>query len=71
MRLILTVALITSMGAFAQNSIDTTQTKDKPVEKILKEAKKERKKKIEMCHDCGKPEVDCDCKGEEHKKEEE
>ena len=68
MKLLLTLALLTSVGAFAQTSSETTETKAQPVENMVKEAKKDRKKKVEMCHDCGKPEVQCDCKGEEHKK---
>jgi hypothetical protein len=40
------------------------------VESLVKEAKSSRKKKVEMCHDCGKPESQCTCEGEEHKKDE-
>ena len=25
--------------------------------------KKKRRKKVEMCHECGKPETECDCEG--------
>ncbi len=37
----------------------------------LKEAPKEetqnrRRKKVMMCHECGKPETECDCEGEGH-----
>ncbi len=28
--------------------------------------KKTRRKKIQMCHECGKPETECECEGEEH-----
>lgn len=34
-------------------------------------SKKSRKKKVEMCSECGKPEAECECEGEEHKKTEE
>lgn len=68
MKLLLTLALLTSVGAFAKTSTEPVETKAQPVENMVKEAKKERKKKVEMCHDCGKPEAQCDCKGEEHKK---
>lgn len=27
---------------------------------------KSRRKKIQMCHECGKPEPECECEGEEH-----
>jgi len=48
---------------------EQTTEKGKNVESVLKDSKKDRKKKVEMCHDCGKPEVNCDCEGEEHKKD--
>ncbi len=28
--------------------------------------KKKRRKKVQMCHECGKPETQCECEGEEH-----
>ena len=31
--------------------------------------KKSRRKKVEMCVDCGKPETECDCPGYEHNPE--
>ncbi len=68
MKFLLTFALLTSVSVFAQTPTDSTETKTQPVENMVKEAKKDRKKKVEMCHDCGKPEAQCDCKGEEHKK---
>ncbi|MGE3611431.1 MAG: hypothetical protein AB7I27_17695 [Bacteriovoracaceae bacterium] len=49
---------------------EQTNEQGKNVQSVLKDAKKDRKKKVEMCHDCGKPEVNCDCEGEEHKKDE-
>ena len=49
---------------------EQTNQQGKNVQSVLKDAKKDRKKKVEMCHDCGKPEVNCDCEGEEHKKDE-
>lgn len=68
MKLLLTFALFISMGSYAQTSSQSPEVKAQPLENMVKEAKKERKKKVEMCHDCGKPEAQCDCKGEEHKK---
>lgn len=43
--------------------------KHSPVEGMVKEAKSSRRKKVEMCHDCGKPEVNCDCPEELKAKE--
>lgn len=28
--------------------------------------KKSRRKKVQMCHECGKPEPECECEGEGH-----
>ena len=74
MRLVLTMLIMMSTSVFAEESKDSTQTpktKDESsVESIVKGTKKERKKKVQMCHDCGKPEVECTCEGEEHKKDE-
>lgn len=28
--------------------------------------KRSRRKKVQMCHECGKPETQCECEGEEH-----
>ena len=47
------------------------ETKPQTVQGIVKEAKSSRRKKVEMCHDCGKPEVNCDCPEELKKKEQE
>lgn len=68
MKVFLAILFITTLSAYAQTKVQSTEVQSKPVESVLKEAKKERKKKVEMCHDCGKPEAQCDCKGEEHKK---
>lgn len=45
--------------------------KHNSVEGMIKESKSSRRKKVEMCHDCGKPEVNCDCPEELKKKEKE
>ena len=50
-----------------------TSFSDSGVKQIL-ETKKEhktskkrtRRKKIQICHECGKPETKCECEGEEH-----
>lgn len=68
MKFLALVLLMTSFSTFAQ--AETPKTKG--VESIVKEAKRDRSKKVEMCHDCGKPESECDCpeevKAEEQKK---
>lgn len=57
------IVVLTLTSAYA-NEVKTTQKVEKGnVQNVLKEARKERKKKVEMCHDCGKPEVNCDCEG--------
>jgi hypothetical protein len=45
-----------------------SQGKSEPVQKAKdeKETQKRRRKKVMMCHDCGKPETECDCEGEGH-----
>ena len=59
----LLVILLISTSAFAQQTSTKEEVKTESVEKIVKEGKKDRKKKAEMCHDCGKPETECTCKG--------
>lgn len=67
MKFIILLTLITSSFAFA-DEVKTSQSESKStVQEIVKESKSSRKKKAEMCHDCGKPEAQCDCKGEEHR----
>ncbi len=70
MKLFLTGVLLFSLNGFAQS--ETSKPKaEGSVETIVKKAKKDRRKKVEMCHDCGKPEVNCDCPEEVRKKEQE
>lgn len=71
MKIILILSLL-SFSVFAEKAkvTSTSKTNEKSVELMVKEGKKDRKKKIEMCHDCGKPESVCDCEGNEHKKDE-
>jgi hypothetical protein len=67
MKLLLLGLLIVSTFAIAHNESKAKNTED-GVEALVKKSKNTRKKKVEMCHECGKPEVNCDCKGEEHRK---
>jgi|APGre2960657468_1045069.scaffolds.fasta_scaffold96761_1 hypothetical protein len=69
MKMFTLVLLLVSMNGYAQES-SKTKSPESNVEKIVKKSKHDRKKKVEMCHECGKPEEQCDCKGEEHKKDE-
>ncbi len=69
MKILLTALVLSSLSAFAHEESAKPKAEES-VETIVKKSKKERKKKVEMCHECGKPEVQCDCEGEEHKKSE-
>jgi hypothetical protein len=73
MKIIFVALMLISASAWSEESKVTSSApkEEKSVESIVKVEKKERRKKIEMCHDCGKPESDCECKGEEHEKKEE
>ncbi|RYZ91668.1 MAG: hypothetical protein EOP06_06425 [Proteobacteria bacterium] len=48
---------------------DTKTGADSAVSALTGKEKKTRKKKVEMCAECGKPESECDCetKGTKHK----
>lgn len=67
MKFVMMMALIISTPIFA-NEKDSTRNESKTVQEIVKEGKSSRKKKVEICHDCGKPESKCDCEGDEHRK---
>ncbi|MBD66238.1 MAG: hypothetical protein CME62_13590 [Halobacteriovoraceae bacterium] len=49
--------------ASAQESNTKTM---KPTEAKENQTKPRRRKKVMMCHECGKPEVECECEGEGH-----
>ncbi len=71
MKILIVFITLSLANVYAEESKPVQGTEDsKNVQSVLKEAKKDRKKKVEMCHECGKPEVNCDCDGEEHKKSE-
>jgi hypothetical protein len=70
MKVLILITLLVSGGAFADEVQTSKKETKSTVQEIVKEGKSSRKKKVEMCHDCGKPEAECDCKGEEHKKAE-
>ena len=66
--LILGLTLVIGV-VYADEHKDEKNHKHDGVEGLVKEAKSTRRKKVEMCHDCGKPEVNCDCPEELKKKE--
>ena len=61
--------LLTMSLSFTMLSVSAHEHQE--VNQILKGAKEDkpmtkksrRRKKVEMCHECGKPEVQCDCEG--------
>lgn len=66
----LTVGLmVISFNAFSEDDHKGHSHKSETVQEKLQESKSSRRKKVEMCHDCGKPEVQCDCPEEVRKKE--
>lgn len=71
-KLVLSFALMGPMvpaySAFAEGEKATTQNVD-AVKEINSGAKKSnRKKKVEMCNECGKPESECECETKEGEK---
>ena len=70
MKVFILAAFIISSASFADEVQSSKKESKSTVQEIVKEGKSSRKKKVEMCHDCGKPESQCDCIGEEHKKNE-
>lgn len=69
MKFLIAGVLLFSIGGYAHDENPKPKAEGS-VETIVKEVKKGRKKKAEMCHECGKPEEKCDCEGEEHRKSE-
>jgi hypothetical protein len=68
MKLLLIVLVIFSGSAFSNEKKFSSNAakengKENAIQKIVKEGKKERRKRVQMCHDCGKPEPECTCEG--------
>lgn len=65
--------LITCLAAFALAgpafAEDLKSSKEQPAQTLTEGAKKSRKKKVEMCAECGKPESECECHGQKKKDE--
>ena len=68
MRNLLIISLIATMSLFVSSgfSQESSQEAVKTVKENQSKPTKNRRKKVMMCHECGKPEVDCECEGEEH-----
>ncbi len=70
MKYLFVILTLSLTSVYANDVHSTRKSKDhNDVQNILKDDKKDRKKKAEICHECGKPEVNCDCEGEEHRKD--
>ncbi len=61
--------LLLANFALAQEEKPQTTKSENAVQKITTEAKKTRRKKVEMCSECGKPESECECHGHGKKEE--
>lgn len=61
------VVLLSANLAWAQDSKIEASKSENVVQKITGQEKKTRKKKVEMCAECGKPESECECHGHEKK----
>lgn len=64
---------IMTLVALGQFMFSTSSYAETDLNKIIKNNdknqssnKRSRRKKVQMCHDCGKAETECDCEGEEH-----
>lgn len=57
--------LVFSVPVFA----DDSSPQGVGVKPVKAEKKAGRKKRVLMCKDCGKAEKNCECKGEEHRKD--
>lgn len=63
MKTLITIVLATFLYSGVSFAHDSTQTDNgKSVKSV--EVKKPKKKKIEMCSECGKPESECECHNE-------
>lgn len=55
---------------FISSKIQAQDDVKEVLESKVKEEKEEstlrRRKKVMMCHECGKPEIECKCEGEGH-----
>lgn len=75
MKAFLLLTVLLTGFAMAEDAKTSKKTDDKTaeqkpanVQQVLTKSKKPRTKKVEMCHECGKPESECDCEGHENEK---
>lgn len=64
------IVLLSANLAWAQDKKTEAPKKDS-VQNIMGQEKKTRKKKVEMCSECGKPESECECHGHDKKEHKE
>lgn len=67
---ILVMILLSVNLAWAQGNRTEVTKNENVVQQLTGQEKKVRKKKVEMCSECGKPESECECHGhdkQEHK----
>jgi CDGSH-type Zn-finger protein len=65
-KVLLLAALFTSFYTFkGWSENNSTKIANK---KEVKKSTKKRRKKVEMCQECGKPEHDCECDGHHEEK---
>lgn len=72
--IVATIALSLVIGSFAfaeENKTSATGNEVTTQATTITKEKKSRKKKIEMCGECGKPESECECHGKDGKKKDE
>lgn len=62
--LLIVTALLFSTGVMAEEVKTSTPAATSQEKTVLPKEKKSRKKKVEMCGECGKPESECECHGE-------
>tara|TARA_Y100000768_G_scaffold316879_1_gene252037 strand:- start:3937 stop:4191 length:255 start_codon:yes stop_codon:yes gene_type:complete len=68
MKNLFTFILLLSFAFMVPKTIaqEANTKKMKSTEQNDGETKNRRRKKVMMCHECGKPEVECECEGEGH-----
>ncbi|MCM2279019.1 MAG: hypothetical protein NDJ89_13165 [Oligoflexia bacterium] len=57
-----------SFSALAETEVAKEAEKASQPQASQAEKATKRKKRVLICKDCGKPETQCECKGEEHRK---
>lgn len=67
--LIVLSAMILDLGINPPRLIaDESRSKKTTKEQNASDKKPSRKRKVQMCEECGKPEPECTCTGEKHEK---